>query len=233
MLPPLFPWEQEIHRRQQPVPVSQQNPNPARRWEVSGKEEQHQSTLQYPPAKKNSGTHLLALWWFTSAARGVFHVFINCLQEAFGKLHRHLPPWCIPLKSVFLSPTPTSLGGSYSVQLFFHSAFPLDWQYLHNTFGGKELLKYSFCFNDRTAYAVTPPGIFWVVIMLSTYLSTVFFHQGSLCSDAPTSFSFGRGGCKQGSWKPKRYRLQLRQELVRDGNRPKKLDPKINLRLWA
>lgn len=67
---------------------------------------------------------------------------------------------CIPLKSVFLSPAPTSLGGSYSVQLFFHSAFLLDWQYLHNIFGGKELLKYSFCFNDRTAYAVTPPSIF-------------------------------------------------------------------------
>lgn len=64
--------------------------------------------------------------------------------------------------------------------------------------------------------------------MLSTYLSTVFFHQGSLCSDAPPSFSFSRDGCKQGTWKPKRYRLQLRQELVRDGNRPKKLDSKIN-----
>lgn len=119
---------------------------------------------------------------------------------------------CIPLKSVFLSPAPISLGGSYSVQLFFHSAFPLDQQYLHNIFGGKELLKYSFCFNDRTAYAVTPPSIFKVVIMLSTYLRTVFFHQGSLCNNTPTSFSFGSGGCKQGTWKPKRYRLQLRQE---------------------
>ena len=33
---------------------------------------------------------------------------------------------CIPLKSVFLSPAPTSLGGSYCVQLFFHFAFLLD-----------------------------------------------------------------------------------------------------------
>lgn len=84
-------------------------------------------------------------------------MLFNCLQEAFGKLHCLE---CIPLKSVLLSPAPTSLGGSYSLQLFFHSAFLLDWQYLHNIFGEKELLKYSFCFNDRTAYAVTPPSIF-------------------------------------------------------------------------
>lgn len=64
--------------------------------------------------------------------------------------------------------------------------------------------------------------------MLSTYLSTVFFHQGSLCNNAPTSFSFGSSGCKQGTWKPKWCRLQLRQELLRDGIRPKKLDSKIN-----
>lgn len=109
MPPSLFPWEQEIHRRQQPAPVSQQNPNPVRRWEVSGKEERHQSTLQYPPAKKDFATPPLALWWFTSAARGVFHVLINCLQEAFGTLHCHLLPWmhpteiCIPVTCPHLS----------------------------------------------------------------------------------------------------------------------------------
>lgn len=64
--------------------------------------------------------------------------------------------------------------------------------------------------------------------MLSTYLSTVFFHQDSLCNNAPTSFSFSSSGCKQGTWKPKWCRLQLRQELLRDGIRPKKLDSKIN-----
>lgn len=33
---------------------------------------------------------------------------------------------CIPLKSVFLSPAPTSLHGSYSVQLLLYFLFLLD-----------------------------------------------------------------------------------------------------------
>lgn len=43
--------------------------------------------------KKNFGTPHLAPCWSISAARGVFHVLINYLQEAFSKLCCHLSPW--------------------------------------------------------------------------------------------------------------------------------------------
>lgn len=56
--------------------------------------------------KNNFGIHHLALCWFISAARGVFHLLINYLQDVFGKLHCSFSPWMHPTEICILVTCP-------------------------------------------------------------------------------------------------------------------------------